>query len=99
VERAASPARPIFPKSRGSKLADDEETATARYIAANVSTQLMLKVLFELIAMMTDDPKDWRAGIKTVGRDARYTRKDGSRVRARDYRDAVDQRACSLIAG
>ena len=36
----------------------------ARYIAANVSTQLMLKVLFELIAMMTDDPRDWRAAIK-----------------------------------
>jgi hypothetical protein len=45
-------------------MAEDEDTATARYIASNVSTQLMLKVLFELIAMMTDDPNDWRAGIK-----------------------------------
>jgi hypothetical protein len=24
----------------------------------------MLKVLFELIAMMTEDPSDWRAGMK-----------------------------------
>ena len=37
-------------------MAEDEETATARYIASNVSTQLMLKSLFELIAMEPNDP-------------------------------------------
>jgi hypothetical protein len=37
-------------------MPEDEETATARYIAGGVSTQLMLKSLFELIAMTTDDP-------------------------------------------
>jgi len=36
-------------------VADDEETATARYIASNVSTQLTLKTLFEIIATMADD--------------------------------------------
>jgi hypothetical protein len=35
---------------------EDEKTATACYIAGSVSTQLMLKSLFELIAMTTDDP-------------------------------------------
>jgi hypothetical protein len=30
-------------------MAEDEETATARYIASNVSTQLMLTTLFEVI--------------------------------------------------
>jgi len=29
-------------------MAEDEETATARYIASNVSTQLMLKTMFEI---------------------------------------------------
>jgi hypothetical protein len=28
-------------------MAEDEETATARYIASNVSTQLMLKTMFD----------------------------------------------------
>jgi hypothetical protein len=41
-------------------MAEDEETATARYIANNVSTQLMLKSLFELIATMADDPDRYR---------------------------------------
>jgi hypothetical protein len=30
-------------------MAEDEETATARYIASKVSTQLMLKTTFEVI--------------------------------------------------
>jgi hypothetical protein len=34
----------------GQAMADDEETATARYIASNVSTQLMQKTMFEIIA-------------------------------------------------
>jgi hypothetical protein len=37
-------------------MAEDEETTTARYIAGNISTQLMLKTLFEMIATMADDP-------------------------------------------
>jgi hypothetical protein len=36
-------------------MAEDEETATARYIAGNISTQLMLKTLFEIISTMADD--------------------------------------------
>ena len=36
-------------------MAEDEETATARYIAANVSTQLMLKTIIEIISTMSDD--------------------------------------------
>ena len=31
-------------------MAENEQTATARYIAGHVSTQLMLKTLFEIIA-------------------------------------------------
>ena len=30
-------------------MAEDKETATARYIASNVSTQLMPKTMFEII--------------------------------------------------
>jgi hypothetical protein len=33
--------------AQGTPMAEDEETATARYIAGNISTQLMLKTLFE----------------------------------------------------
>lgn len=45
-------------------MAEDEETATARYIASNVSTQLMLKTLFEIIATMTDYPNRYRSGMR-----------------------------------
>jgi hypothetical protein len=45
-------------------MADDDETATARYIAGNVSTQLMLKVIIEIISTMADDPDEYRAGLK-----------------------------------
>ena len=45
-------------------MADDEETATARYIASNVSTQLMLKTLFEIIATMADDPDKYRSDVR-----------------------------------
>ena len=44
-------------------MAEDEETATARYIASNVSTQLMLKALFELIGTMMEDPAAYRSDI------------------------------------
>jgi hypothetical protein len=44
--------------------ADDEETATVRYIAANVSTQLMLKVIVEIISTMTSDPDGYRSALK-----------------------------------
>ena len=46
-------------------MAEDEETATARYIASNVSTQLMLKTMFEIIATMADDPDGYRSGMRT----------------------------------
>ena len=42
---------------QGNPMAEDEETATARYI----STQLMLKTLFEIIGTMSDDPDKYRA--------------------------------------
>ena len=45
-------------------MAEDDETATARYIAGNVSTQLMLKVIIEIISTMADDPDKYRAGLK-----------------------------------
>ena len=45
-------------------MAEDEETATARYIAANVSTQLMLKTIIEIISTMADNPDKYRAGLK-----------------------------------
>jgi hypothetical protein len=45
-------------------MAEDEETATARYIASNVSTQLMLKTMFEIIATMADDPDKYRSSMR-----------------------------------
>jgi len=45
-------------------MAEDEETAKARYIASNVSTQLMLKTLFEIIATMADDPDKYRSDVR-----------------------------------
>jgi hypothetical protein len=45
-------------------MAEDEETATARYIASNVSTQLKLKTLFEIIATMADDPDGYRSDMR-----------------------------------
>jgi hypothetical protein len=45
-------------------MAEDEETATARYIASNVSTQLMLKALFELVGTMMDDPDGYRSYVR-----------------------------------
>ena len=45
-------------------MAEDEETATARYIASDVSTQLMLKTLFEIIATMADDPDKYRSDVR-----------------------------------
>ena len=45
-------------------MAEDEETATARYIASNVSTQFMLKALFELVGTMMDDPDGYRSYVR-----------------------------------
>jgi hypothetical protein len=50
--------------AQGNRMAEDEETATARYIAGNISTQLMLKTLFEILSTMADDPDKYRAGLK-----------------------------------
>ncbi|WP_108521311.1 hypothetical protein [Bradyrhizobium algeriense] len=46
-------------------MAEDEEIATARYIASNVSTQLMLKTMFEIIATMADDPDEYRSAMRS----------------------------------
>ena len=45
-------------------MAEDEETATARYIAGNVSTQLMLKAIIEIISTMADDPYKYRRSLR-----------------------------------
>ena len=45
-------------------MAEDEETATARYIAGNISTQPMLKTPFEILSTMADDPDKYRARLK-----------------------------------
>jgi hypothetical protein len=45
-------------------MAEDEETATACHIASNISTQSMLKTLFEMIATMADDPDRYRSGMR-----------------------------------
>jgi hypothetical protein len=50
--------------AQGKPMAEDEETATARYIASNVSTQLMLKTIIEIISTMADDPDKYRAGLR-----------------------------------
>ncbi len=39
-------------------MAEDKETATARYIASHVSTQLMLKTMIEIVTM-TDSPDEY----------------------------------------
>ena len=52
------------PRDGVTPMAEDEETATARYIASNVSTQLMLKTMFEIIATMADDPEKYRSGLR-----------------------------------
>ena len=46
-------------------MAEDEEMATARCIASNVSTQLTLKTMFEIIATMTNDPDGYRSDMRT----------------------------------
>jgi len=50
--------------AQGKPMADDEETATARYIASNISTQLMLKTIIEIISTMSDDPDKYRTRLK-----------------------------------
>ena len=45
-------------------MAEDDETGTARYIAGNISTHLMLKTIVEIISTMADDPDKYRAGLK-----------------------------------
>lgn len=40
-------------------MAEDEETATARYIASNLSTQMMLKTMFEFWGDLCVNPAIW----------------------------------------
>src|SRR5216683_2423700 len=58
-EPAASLSLSHCPPLIGKPMAEDEETATARYIAANVSAQLLLKTIIEIICTMTDDPDNY----------------------------------------
>ena len=46
-------------------MAEDEETARPRYIASNVSTQLMPKTMFKIIATLADDPDGYRSEMRT----------------------------------
>jgi hypothetical protein len=46
-------------------MAKDKETATPRYIASNVSTQLVPKTMFEIIATLADDPDGYRSDMRT----------------------------------
>jgi hypothetical protein len=46
-------------------MAEDEETARPRYIASNVSTQLMPKTMFEINATPADDPDGYRSDLRT----------------------------------
>ena len=87
-------------------MAEDEETATARYIASNVSTQLMLKTMFEIIATMADDPDGYRSDMRTklleiadtmpLAPMAAGARKEGPSLRQGDGRHSVDQPAAQL---
>jgi hypothetical protein len=86
----------------GKPMAEDEETATARYIAGNISTQLMLKTIIEIINTMSDDPDKYRARLKaklfeladTMPLAAMTpTREDKVRVRARDHQHCAYQLA------
>jgi hypothetical protein len=87
-------------------MPEDEETAMARYIAGSVSTQLMLKSLFELIAMTTDNPDEYRfgnteavagdSGHHATGPDGRSAGEKSPRLRQGNGRRSVDQRATKL---
>jgi hypothetical protein len=57
--------RAVLLNTGSETMAEDDETARARYIAGNVSTQLMLKVIIEIISTMADDPDQYRASLKT----------------------------------
>ena len=46
-------------------MAEGEEAATPRYVASNVSAQLMLKPMFEIIATMANDPDGYRSDMRT----------------------------------
>lgn len=83
-------------------MAEDEETATARYIASNASTQLMLKTMFEIIATMADDPDRYRSDIRSRLLELADTMplapmSAGRDVRQRDSRQPLDQRAIQLV--
>jgi hypothetical protein len=45
-------------------MAEDGEAATARYIASNISTQLMLKTIIESLAQCQMTPDKYRTRLK-----------------------------------
>jgi hypothetical protein len=86
-------------------MAENKETATARYIAANISNQLMLKMLFELVGQIVADDK-LRDGMKRAAvryrggnaarADVRLHGEEGPQIRPGERRNAADQRASEL---
>lgn len=69
-------------------MQEDDETATARYIAGNISTQLMLKTIVEIISTMADDPTNIARVSEEVARDGRH------RVVGSDVSNARKERPC-----
>ena len=58
---AARRSRPVF---RALRLLRPALQRQPRYIAGNISIQLMLKTIVEIISTMAEDPDKYRAGLK-----------------------------------
>jgi hypothetical protein len=46
-------------------MVEDAETTNARFIASNVSIQLMLKTVFEVIVTLAEDPERYRSDVRS----------------------------------
>jgi hypothetical protein len=88
-------------------MAEDEETATARYIASNVSTQLMLSDVRDhrhdggrsgRISLGYEDEIAGDSGYHAIGPDGRGARKEGPCLRQGDRRQSLDQPASQPVA-
>jgi hypothetical protein len=84
-------------------MADDEAEVTARHLVDKVSTQLMLRYLFELVGSMAwirtpsgPPPKIscWR--LRAAGSHAGENGKRRSRLRPGDHRKSADQQGAEL---
>lgn len=87
-------------------MAEDEETATARYIASNVSTQLMLKTMFDhrhdggrsvRLSFGYEGTTAGHCGYHAIGADGRGARKEGPRLRQVDGWQSVNQPTAQLV--